>query len=84
MSVLPFSLYTYVEACRSQKREDLIGCLNNMMRFYGGVAKAVVSSGSFIIASNGTADCGRAYVYRVPAGLVLSAFMRVRYHVKDY
>ena len=43
VSVLPFSLYTYVEACRSQKREDLIGCLNNMMRFYGGVPKAIVS-----------------------------------------
>lgn len=43
VSVMPFSLYTYVEACGSQKREDLIGCLNNMMRFYGGVAKAVVS-----------------------------------------
>lgn len=43
VSVLPFSLYTYVEACPSQKREDLIGCMNNMMRFYKGVPKAVVS-----------------------------------------
>jgi len=43
VSVLPFSLYTYVEASPSQKREDLIGCMNNMMRFYKGVPKAVVS-----------------------------------------
>lgn len=43
VSVLPFSLYTYVEACWSQKREDLISCMNNMMWFYGGVPKAVVS-----------------------------------------
>lgn len=43
VSVLPFSLYTYVEACATQKREDLIFCMNNMMRFFGGVPKAVVS-----------------------------------------
>jgi transposase len=39
VSVLPFSLYTDVEACWSQKREDLISCINNMMWFYGGVPK---------------------------------------------
>lgn len=43
VSVLPFSLYTYVEACWTQKREDLIFCMNNMMWFFGGVPKAVVS-----------------------------------------
>ena len=43
VSVLPFSLFTYVEACWSQKREDLISCMNNMMWFIGGVPKAVVS-----------------------------------------
>lgn len=43
VSVLPFSLYTYVEACWTQKREDLVSCMNNMMRFYGGVPKAIVS-----------------------------------------
>jgi transposase len=43
VSVLPFSLYTYVEACWTQKREELVCCMNNMMRFYGGVPKAVVS-----------------------------------------
>ena len=43
VAVLPFSLYTYVEACWSQKREDLVHCMNNMMWFYEGVPKAVVS-----------------------------------------
>lgn len=43
VAVLPFSLFTYVEACWSQKREDLIHCMNNMMWFFGGVSKAVVS-----------------------------------------
>lgn len=43
VSVLPFSLFTYVEACWSQKREDLIFCMNNMLQFFEGVPKAVVS-----------------------------------------
>ena len=43
VSILPNSQYTYVEACRSQKRADLIGCLNNALSFYGGVPKAIVS-----------------------------------------
>jgi transposase len=43
VAILPFSLYTYVEACWSQKREDLIHCMNNMMWFFGCVPKAVVS-----------------------------------------
>jgi transposase len=43
VSVLPFSLFTYVEACWSQKREDLIPCMNNMMWFMGGVPTAVVT-----------------------------------------
>lgn len=43
VAILPFSQYTYVEACRSQKREDLIHCMNNMMRFFGGAPKAIVS-----------------------------------------
>jgi transposase len=33
-------LYTYVEACRSQKQEDLITCMGNTLQFYGGVPKA--------------------------------------------
>jgi len=43
VAILPNSQYTYVEACRSQKREDLIGCCDNALRFYGGVPKAIVS-----------------------------------------
>lgn len=43
VAILPHSQYTYAEACLSQKREDLIGCLNNALRFYGGVPKAIVS-----------------------------------------
>jgi transposase len=43
VAILPNSQYTYVEACRSQKREDLITCMNHAMSFYGGVPKAVVS-----------------------------------------
>lgn len=43
VAILPNSQYTYVEACRSQKREDLIGCCDNALHFYGGVPKAIVS-----------------------------------------
>lgn len=43
VAILPNSQYTYVEACKSQKREDLIGCCENALRFYGGVPKAIVS-----------------------------------------
>jgi transposase len=43
VAILPHSQYTYVEACRSQKREHLITCMNNALAFYGGVPKAIVS-----------------------------------------
>lgn len=43
VAILPSSQYTYVEACMSQKREDLITCMGNALSFYGGVAKAIVS-----------------------------------------
>lgn len=43
IAILPFSQYTYVEACVSQKREHLVGCMNNMLRFFGGAPKAIVS-----------------------------------------
>jgi len=43
MAILPYSQYTYVEACRSQKRADLLGCMGNMLNFFGGVPKALVS-----------------------------------------
>jgi len=43
VATLPFSQYTYVEACKSQKREDFVECLNNALRFFGGVPMAIVS-----------------------------------------
>lgn len=43
VSILPCSQYTYVEACTSQKRADMISCCSNALRFYGGVPKAIVS-----------------------------------------
>jgi len=43
VAILPNSQYTYVEACMSQKREDLIACMGNALSFFGGVPKAIVS-----------------------------------------
>lgn len=43
VAILPNSQYTYVEACLSQKREDLITCCIHSLMFYGGVPKAIVS-----------------------------------------
>jgi len=43
VAILPNSQYTYVEACKSQKREDLIGCMSRALSFFGGVPKAIVS-----------------------------------------
>lgn len=43
VAILPNSQYTYVEACMSQKREELISCMGNALNFYGGVPKAIVS-----------------------------------------
>ncbi|MBC8179608.1 IS21 family transposase [candidate division KSB1 bacterium] len=43
IAILPNSQYTYVEACMSQKREDMIACIANALQYYGGVPKAIVS-----------------------------------------
>lgn len=43
IAILPCSQYTYVEACATQKREDLIGCMGNSLYFFGGAPKAIVS-----------------------------------------
>lgn len=43
VAILPNSQYTYVEACSSQKREDMIHCMGNALSYYGGVPKAIVS-----------------------------------------
>lgn len=42
VSILPNSKYTYVESTSSQKKEDLIICCENALRFYIGVPKAIV------------------------------------------
>mgnify|MGYP003684906137 FL=1 len=41
--VLGASQYTYVEACKSQKKEDFIRCIENALWFYGGVPRALVT-----------------------------------------
>lgn len=43
VAILPCSHYTYVEACMSQKREDLIPCIGHALFYYGGVPKAIIS-----------------------------------------
>jgi transposase len=43
VAILPNSQYTYVKACLSQKRKDLIACCSGALNFYGGVPKAIVS-----------------------------------------
>lgn len=43
IAILAHSHYTYVEACESQKREDLIACCIHALGFYGGVPQAIVS-----------------------------------------
>ena len=40
VAILPNSQYTYVEACMSQKREDLIRCSENALHFYRGVPRS--------------------------------------------
>jgi transposase len=41
ISTLPFSGYAYIEALRNQKLESLIGAMNRMVRFYGGMTESV-------------------------------------------
>ncbi|WP_254050345.1 LuxR C-terminal-related transcriptional regulator [Myroides sp. N17-2] len=43
VAILPHSQYTYVQVCKSQKKEDLIMCCANALSFYGGVPSAIVS-----------------------------------------
>jgi transposase len=43
VAILPCSQYTYVRACMSQKRLDLIACCTRALQFYGGTPKAIVS-----------------------------------------
>lgn len=41
-AILGASQYTYVEAVRSQKKEDFIGCVENSLHYFGGVPEAIV------------------------------------------
>lgn len=43
VAILPCSHYTYVRACMSQKRDDLISCCADALRFFGGVPRAIIS-----------------------------------------
>jgi len=43
IAILPNSQYTYVEACMSQKRKDLVSCMVSALSFFGGVPRAIVS-----------------------------------------
>lgn len=43
VAILPCSQYTYVRACMSQKRNDLISCCTEALRFYGGAPRAIIS-----------------------------------------
>ena len=42
VAILPYSQYTYVTACMTQQRADLIRCCKKAMSFYGGVARILV------------------------------------------
>ena len=43
VAILPCSQYTFVEACMSQRREDLLSCMGSTLEFYGGVPQAIIS-----------------------------------------
>ena len=41
-ALMPASQYTYVQACHTQQRDDLVDCLNGCLQWMGGVPKAIV------------------------------------------
>ncbi len=43
VAVLGSSQYTYIEVCRSQKKEDFIRCVENALYYFGGVPQALVT-----------------------------------------
>ena len=43
VAILPASQYTYVEASRSQKKDDFIGSMNRALSYFGGVPKSIVT-----------------------------------------
>jgi transposase len=42
VGILPCSSYTFIEASRSQQREDFIGSINHCFQFLGGSTKSIV------------------------------------------
>ena len=42
VSTLGYSSFAYIEACNSQKKEDLLHCLENSLRYIGGVPAVIV------------------------------------------
>lgn len=64
VAILPHSQYTYVEACMSQKRNDLIACCARALNFFGGVPRAIVSDNlksAVTRASRYEADINRSF-----------------------
>ncbi len=43
IAVLPFSGYTYTEAVHSQQQGDFLNCMENALRYFGGVPGCIVS-----------------------------------------
>lgn len=43
ISVLSYSGYTYVEACETQNQYDFLNCMENALKFYGGVPECIIS-----------------------------------------
>lgn len=43
VAILPATGYTYMRAVHSQKREDVITCINDCLSYFGGVPQALVS-----------------------------------------
>ena len=43
VGLMPASQYTYVQACHTQQRDDLVDCLNACLHWMGGVPKAIVA-----------------------------------------
>ena len=53
VAILPCSQYTYVQAVDTQKREDLVGCITECLRWLGGVPKALVSDNMKAVVARG-------------------------------
>ena len=53
VAILPASQYTYVQAVDTQKREDLVWCITECLRWLGGVPKALVSDNMKAVVARG-------------------------------